>query len=530
MKFLLAVSLMLAAPLTAATNTDKEKKENWPKVVDHLSKNTDYDYVLAAEGEFVLRFNRQFDNFIKNKMTKQSLTELKKELKNSLNIPLTKKGFVNAALRDTNGENDTTNYDAIWVRDSAWIYFSMIHGYKDSIKARTIMLALWDYYSSAEQLARFDAVTKNPKLALDSMAVPHIRFDGNSKNLGDVMVNGQVQRWNHRQIDAHALFLLALNDAFERKLIVTKDLTKPRLKALGKFPGFFSAIKYWSYEDSGAWEEIERRNTSSIAVVSQAMYRFSKWSSKKGEIFDTLNSWRRKQGKYWKSKTLKKLHRRGLKTVKYQLKLGGESPDYKNTSSAKFRRADVALMNVVIPEPLHGLKERDYRHVANIIETLKRPAGILRYENDSYQSGNYWIRDPKSKKTAVKVSANSSSAENFAKRFSALIPNTEAQWFFDSKLSWLRLELAKMTKDPAQSRIDRKLAALHLKRAVGQITGKNQITADGKPVAEMLVPESINTVVIDGKQHLLASPITPLNWAKAGLKIAIQKNIELNTP
>ena len=173
----------VSSALTAATNTDKEKKENWPKVVDHLSKNTDYDYVLAAEGEFVLRFNRQFDNFIKNKMTKQSLTELKKELKNSLNIPLTKKGFVNAALRDTNGENDTTNYDAIWVRDSAWIYFSMIHGYKDSVKARTIMLALWDYYSSAEQLARFDAVTKNPKLALDSMAVPHIRFDGNSKIL-----------------------------------------------------------------------------------------------------------------------------------------------------------------------------------------------------------------------------------------------------------------------------------------------------------------------------------------------------------
>ena len=79
-------------------------------------------------------------------------------------------------------------------------------------------------------------------------------------------------------------------------------------------------------------------------------------------------------------------------------------------------------------------------------------------------------------------------------------------------------------------RIDRKLAANHLKRAVGQITGKKQITADGKVVKEMLVPESINTVVIDGKHYYIASPITPLNWAKAGLRIAIEKNIEQTMP
>ena len=367
---------------------------------------------------------------------------------------------------------------------------------------------------------------KNPKLAEDSMAVPHIRFDGNSKNLDDVTINGKVQNWNHRQIDAHGLFLLALNDALNRSLVRKKDLSKKRLTVLSKFPKFFSAIKYWDYEDSGAWEEIERKNTSSIAVVSQALYRLSLWSKSKKTVFKTLNSWRKKQGEEWRTKNLRKLHTKGLKTVKYQLKLGGESPDYKNTSSPKFRLADVALMNVIIPEPLHGLTEKDYRHVVDIIENLKRPAGILRYENDSYQSGNYWIKDPNSKAKTIKISANSSSADNFAKRFSTLMPNTEAQWFFDSKLSWIRIELSKMSKDPAQIRIDKKLAATHLKRAVGQITGKNQISADGKAVAEMLVPESINTVVIDGKHYYLASPITPLNWAKAGLRIAIEKNSE----
>ena len=46
----------------------------------------------------MLRFpNKNFDNFIKAKLNKNHLTKLKTQLKNSLNIPLTKKGFVNAA-------------------------------------------------------------------------------------------------------------------------------------------------------------------------------------------------------------------------------------------------------------------------------------------------------------------------------------------------------------------------------------------------------------------------------------------------
>ncbi len=145
MRVFIAFLLLLTTNLSAATNTEKEKKENWPKVVNYLKQRSYYDYILSSEGEFVLSFNKKFHNFIQTKMTKNHLKTLKNQLKKSLNIPLTKKGFVNAALRETEGKNDSTNYDAIWVRDSAWIYFSMIHGYKDSVKARTIILSLWDY-------------------------------------------------------------------------------------------------------------------------------------------------------------------------------------------------------------------------------------------------------------------------------------------------------------------------------------------------------------------------------------------------
>jgi len=85
-----------------------------------------------------------------------------------------------------------------------------------------------------------------------------------------------------------------------------------------------------------------------------------------------------------------------------------------------------------------------------------------------------------------------------------------------------RIHLARVTIDSELRWIDMHLAAIHIKRALGQITAKG-ITADGKPVDAWLVPESINTVVIDGRKYYLPSPIAPLNWAKATLMMALRE-------
>ena len=55
------------------------------------------------------------------------------------------------------------------------------------------------------------------------MAVPHIRFDGNSPIYDDVMIDGKPQVWNHKQMDAHGLFLLALADAYHRNTLDIKE-------------------------------------------------------------------------------------------------------------------------------------------------------------------------------------------------------------------------------------------------------------------------------------------------------------------
>lgn len=77
-------------------------------------------------------------------------------------------------------------------------------------------------------------------------------FDGNSPTLDDVYVDGKPQHWNHRQIDAHGLFLLAVAEAFDNKLISDADLTPARLKALSLFPSFLDKINYANFEDAGA--------------------------------------------------------------------------------------------------------------------------------------------------------------------------------------------------------------------------------------------------------------------------------------
>lgn len=467
----------------------------------------------------------------------QDLLKIQSQLAPSLKVNLTDRGFAQAANRDDQDKKDETNYDAVWVRDSAWVFMSLLQSADRKADARKMILALWDYYSSPEQVFRLEAVINDPSLVQDKMAVPHIRFDGKSKDLGDVLVNGQPEEWNHLQMDAHGLFLYSLGLAYQQNLIELKDFSKDRINVLSKFPLFFEKARFWQLEDAGAWEEINRRNSSSIAIVTRSMQLWEKELKSSAPLRRTLSPVVPEK-KLFSSLSL--LIENGLATVKQQISLGGESPNYDAyTKPALFRRADAALFNLVLPEPLLGLSENELRETLAIVESLKRPAGIIRYQNDSYQGGNYWIEAPgtaaalaKNKVAMPADTGDTSSLESFLRRSERLAPYTEAQWFFDSKLAMCRLQLRKLAlqrNDTAMARTDLLLATLHLKRALGQITGRiaaNQaplIAADGHPVKDWSVPESINVVLLDGVTYYLPSPITPLNWAKASLAMALHQ-------
>ena len=506
------------------------------KITQFVAHHRTCTRVRAPEGEFVVVFNPEVAELIARPFTTATVRHIGTRFAPIMHITLTSTGYAQAADRVGGGTQDVTHYDAVWVRDSAWVYHALAEIRERAHDARTLILALWDYYATDAQRLRFDEIIGHPQRASDKMKVPHVRFDGRAPDLGDVLVDGIPQVWNHRQNDAHGLFLVALADAAIRGLVKVHDLTAARAAVLARFPSYFAAINFETFEDAGAWEEIDRRNTSSIALVTRGLQSWTTllyeppWGT--GDFaarFHTLmGAEEASLARWWQESHLRLLSARGLAAVRQQLHAGGESPGY-DPSDLRFRRADAALLFLLTPEPLAGLCESEMRRILDIVGTLQRPAGILRYEGDSYQSGNFWLRTATNRSYGRQRTPtdDASTIAGFKRRHAHFIPHTEAQWFFDSLLAQARLHLAAITGTEGMRQNDIHRAALHLKRALGQLTGNLSdaplIAADGTAIAPDILPESINTILVSGKRYLLPSPIAPLNWSKAALSMALTR-------
>lgn len=175
--------------------------------IDHIQKfiqSSKYVYknIQIPEGGNINYMNEDLKPILENKLTSAQAKIILNKYHKAFDISLTKTGFPKAAERDTN--YDATNYDAVWVRDAIWVYYYFSE-FKEN-DAKTLINKLYEYYNSSAQQKRFEEIIANPKLATDKMAVPHIRFDSSSDCYDDVMVNGEPQVWNHKQMDAHGLF------------------------------------------------------------------------------------------------------------------------------------------------------------------------------------------------------------------------------------------------------------------------------------------------------------------------------------
>lgn len=497
------------------------------KVMTFLTNPRVYKEVTTEEGDVVIAFNKEIsEKFITPKLTKEKLEELGEHLrsKGTLNINVMPNGYVSAATRDTVGD-DETNYDAVWVRDSAWIYEGLrAQGRHD--EAKRVILGLWDYYATEAQRNRIKEIIKDPSLAEDPMKCPHIRFDASSPTLDDVFVeeNGKKVRqgWNHKQNDAHGLFLLGLSDACARYDFTPEDITEDRAEAFSLLFEFFKVTGYETFKESGAWEEVDAVRASSVGLVANAHYRWHENFKHSSEFFSVLLNKINALPKSSRSCIDELLdgYQRGLAVTKAHLDAGGESPFYPEGHTLR-RTADSALLHLLTPYRLEGLEEKDVEKILSLVTSLERPAGILRYENDSYQSMGYvWLKDGQL--------LHGTSEENFESRgklFDQFGKGTEPHWFFDSMLACVYLDLAK--KDPKNTDRYTALAIRAVKRQLGQITGTHTdlkpITAEGEIVRDNLLPESINVVLKDGHQNFLTSMIVPLNWPVSSLSLALEK-------
>lgn len=499
--------------------------------MDYLNNSPIYKTLKTEEGYEVLSFNKELsDKFIVPKLTRDKLKELEIFLTehNTLNIKLGKEGFVSAALREVDGEDDT-NYDAVWVRDSSWIYEGL-KALGRSEDAKTVILRLWDYYSTKAQTDRMKNIIENPSLSSDAMNCPHIRFDASSPTLDDVFIkdeNGNLKRqeWNHKQNDAHGMFLLSLHDAVYELNLTENDITKERAESFALLFQFFDAISYESYEDSGAWEEIDAVRASSIGLVANAHYRWSQTLEEDSSFSKKLTSLTSELKETERSsiENLKSGWEKGLSVVKRHLENGGESPFY-DKSSSLHRGADSALLHLLTPYKLEGLEDSHVKEIITLVRSLEREGGILRYENDSYQAMGYvWLKDGQL--------LHGTSDENFkarAKLFDQFGYGTEPHWFFDSMLACVYLDLAKEAKENGEPYSDLiELAIRGVKRNLGQMTGTHTdlspITADGEPVSSYLLPESINVILKEGEKRYVTSIIVPLNWPMSSLSVCLKK-------
>lgn len=504
--FLLACLLTCATPMTRAEETTGVG-------LNALLQNLRQPGSEIIKGKLHVH-SAQVLKLLKDNYTPKDLSAIEHALQTTLELRVNSRGLVKASDRsDDDNSEDPTHYDAVWVRDSLWVYLGL---QTEAATANQMLLALLDYFSSPDQIQRFEHIIQDPK-TIDGpdgpMHVVHIRFDGKSPTFQDVTENGQPQRWNHKQNDALGLFLDLFCRAILDGSLDPSALTPERAKAIGLFPAYFSAIRFYEMPDAGAWEEIERVNTSSIALVTSGLERLSELLTSHAPSAHAAAA---RFGASIDRRQLATLIDRGYARIRKQLAAGGESPIYP-ASDPHYRKADAALLNVIYPARLTRLTRKDFDRVLAALEPLIGQVGIKRYLNDSYQSGNFWFADSNTNDT--------SSAQSFADRGKRFLPDSEAQWFFDSWYSTAAGILFSRYHDAKY----RAFQIRFLNRALAQITGgtpqKPVLGADGKPVKPMALPESYNSVV-DPRTHerfFAPSPITPLNWSKASLRLALRQ-------
>ncbi|MCF6764791.1 glycoside hydrolase family 15 protein [Thiotrichales bacterium 19S3-7] len=470
------------------------------KLIDYLNKDyCCYQSQAPESDQPIYYYYDELKPFLEAPLTAEMAQSILDKFQLSFAIELNEQGFAQAAERQSN--NDQSHYDAVWIRDNVWVYF-YFKTFNPS-KAKILIESLSQYYLNPDQLKRFECIIDQPSRASDSMQVPHIRFNGKSDTYQDVQIDGHNQIWNHKQLDAHGLFLIALYDAINSNLIDYQSTKKDINQLVNYFFNFFNAIDFSNYEDAGAWEEIERVNTSSIALVTNAAF---KWLKLKQKYNITLNC------------DLNQLAHKGLEKVKQQISFGGESPNYP-IKSIQYRRSDAALLHVITPYLLEELDIRYYEEILKLIQPLERAHGIIRYSKDSYQCANFWLAA--NDEDLHQLTDDTSNERSFTQRQKMMQPNSEAQWFFDSLIALSYLSIYQHYPVRYDHQSIKLKSAWHIKRALAQMTGTNSLSADGQPLKHGQLPESINTILLDQKYYYLPSPITPLNWAKASLALAL---------
>jgi len=382
-------------------------------------------------------------------------------------------GMFSAAMAGSAGDQASTGYNNVWVRDNIFLAHSL---YTTDAEGKGVQAAC-NVVASLSQFflkfaSRFNNVISGAADKNDPMQRPHIRFNGD--NLAE-----NKEFWNHKQNDALGYFI------WMRCKLCTDgvmEMQGDHLRLLGLMCEYLAKIEYWCDEDNGHWEEATKVEASSIGPVLAGVKEFKKvLAQNKGMMAPCSEG------------TLELLMARGEEALNAIL------PN-ECVQEGKQRDSDGALIFLVYP--LDIVPPAMAKRIMEITtEKIVGPIGVRRYNGDSY-----WCKDYKDKTGGDATKAYTD--EEMKERDKLAVAGEEAQWcIFDPIMSAVYGKWYQSSKDPAMLKLQQR----YLARSLAQVTG------EGQGFGPWLCPESYYLC----KGEWVPSDICPLLWTQANLAVAI---------
>ena len=196
---------------------------------------------------------------------------------------------------------DKSGYHNVWVRDNVFVaYAHYVNGRPDA--ACAVLRGLSTFF--LRHRFRFDHIIDGSVDRNDPMNRVQVRFDGAS-------LDELPEKWPHAQNDALGYFVWLLSKMAAAGVF---PLTEDGLTLLEKFAAYFQAIRFWSDEDNGHWEEARKISASSIGVVVGGLVAMAELLGKGEAGFDPERIRRRpspSRRSHWSGKAGARRHSAG---------------------------------------------------------------------------------------------------------------------------------------------------------------------------------------------------------------------------
>ncbi len=168
-----ALTLLLAGIFSCGTcqATGAEvTSESVFNILNSAGAATDKSYLSLNPDKYpnyrLLIHSAKLQNEIKSHYTKDEIQGLLTLTENTRKLTLTEKPWGTFILASTFEDDKTaaeTHYDAVWLRDSLWGYMALVSDQGNSVAAKKVLLTLWDYMSTPDQIKRMQDIISNPK-------------------------------------------------------------------------------------------------------------------------------------------------------------------------------------------------------------------------------------------------------------------------------------------------------------------------------------------------------------------------------